>query len=119
MVELIERGDPAVMFCHWAGLYSHGKKTGLEACKKVITTINGKYRDRTIWMKTSEMARYQSAKELTKIEKRGREIVLTRHSPARALRWRLPRRATFRLCRTQGCPFRWLERRQATPSSPA
>lgn len=77
MVELIDRGEPAVMFCHWAGLYSHGKKTGFEACKKVITTVNQKYRGRTIWMKTSEMARYQAAKELTKIEKRGNEITLT------------------------------------------
>lgn len=77
MVELIERGEPAVMFCHWAGLYSHGKKTGLDACKKVITTLNQKYRDRTLWMKTSEMARYQAARELTSVQKRENEVILT------------------------------------------
>src|SRR6185437_4651471 len=56
MAELIERGEPAVMFGHWAGLYSNGSKRGFAACKRVITTLNEKYRDRTFWMKSSEMA---------------------------------------------------------------
>jgi hypothetical protein len=72
MVELIDRGEPAVMFGHWAGFYSHGTKKGFEACKRVITTINAKYRDRTVWMKTSEMARYWAARELTRIERAGK-----------------------------------------------
>ena len=58
MVELIERGEPAVMFGHWAGFYSNGSRRGFEACKRVVTTLNRKFRDRTVWMKTSEMARY-------------------------------------------------------------
>ena len=77
MVELIDRGEPAVMFGHWAGFYSHGTKKGFEACKRVITTINAKYRDRTVWMKTSEMARYWAARELTKVERAGDRVTLT------------------------------------------
>jgi hypothetical protein len=76
MVELIEAGQPAVMFCHWAGLYSHGTKKGFEACKRVISTINRKYRDRTLWMKQSELARYQVARELTRIGRDGNSISL-------------------------------------------
>ena len=51
------------MFGHWAGLYSNGSKRGFAACKKVITTLNKKFSDRTIWMKTSEMARYAAARQ--------------------------------------------------------
>jgi hypothetical protein len=77
MAELIERGDPAVMFGHWAGLYSNGSKRGFAACKKVIATLNEKYHDRIIWMKTSEMARYAAARELTRIERVGNKVSLT------------------------------------------
>lgn len=76
MVELIERGEPAVMLCHWPGLYSNGSKRGFEACKQVILALEGRYRDRTVWMKISEMARYQAARELTRIEQRAGEITL-------------------------------------------
>jgi hypothetical protein len=77
MVELIERGEPAVMFGHWAGFYSNGSKRGFEACKRVITTINAHFSHRTLWMKTSEMARYWGARELTRIDRKGAEILLT------------------------------------------
>jgi hypothetical protein len=77
MAELIERGEPAVMFGHWAGLYSNGSKRGFEACKQVITTLNRRFGDRTVWMKASEMARYAAARELTRIEREGRRISLS------------------------------------------
>ena len=73
MVDLIEAGQPAVMFGHWAGLYSNGSRAGFEACRKVIAALNGKYKDRTLWMKTSELARYWAARELTRIERSGRQ----------------------------------------------
>jgi hypothetical protein len=77
MAELIESGEPAVMFGHWAGLYSHGTKKGFEACKRVITTINQRFKDRTVWMKNTEMARYWAARELTKIERAGERVMVT------------------------------------------
>jgi len=67
MVELIERNEPAVMFCHWAGLYGNGGKAGFKAYQKIVTALNQKYRDRTVWMRVNEMARYAAARGLTKI----------------------------------------------------
>lgn len=68
MVELIERGQPAVMLCHWPGMYSHGTKEGYRDFQRVVVALEGRFRDRTQWMKLSEMARYWAAKELTRIE---------------------------------------------------
>ncbi len=71
MVELIERGEPAIMLCHWPGLYNQGTKVGFAAFKQMALALNGRFRDRTTWMKVSEIARYAAAKELTGIERRG------------------------------------------------
>jgi hypothetical protein len=69
MVELIQRGEPAVMFCHWAGLYSHGTKAGFTACKAAITAINHRFADQILWQKPSEMARHAAARHLTRIDR--------------------------------------------------
>ena len=76
LVELIERGEPAVMLCHWPGLYTQGTKKGFAALKQVIGALEGRFRDRTIWMKISELARYWAAKELTRIGRQGGRITL-------------------------------------------
>lgn len=70
MVELIERGEPAVMLCHWPGMYCNGTKEGFDDFKKVVLALEGRYADRTLWMKMSEIARYWAAKELTRIASR-------------------------------------------------
>ena len=70
MVELIERGAPAVMLCHWPGMYTQGTREGFGDFKKVVVALNTKYRDRTLWMKISEIARYWAARELTAIERK-------------------------------------------------
>jgi hypothetical protein len=67
MVELIERGQPALMLCHWPGIYSNGTKEGLHSFQRVVLSLNGRFADRTVWMKLSEIARYWAAKELTSI----------------------------------------------------
>ncbi len=69
MVELIERGEPALMLCHWPGLYSNGTKSGLKSFQNVVTALADRFGDQTIWMKLSEIARYWAAKELTEIQK--------------------------------------------------
>ncbi len=69
MVELIERDAPAVMLCHWPGMYTHGTLEGFSDFKKVVVALNTRYRDRTLWMKISEIARYWAARELTRIER--------------------------------------------------
>ncbi len=64
MVEMIERGEPAVMLCHWPGMYCNGQKTGFEDFKRVVLALADRYREQTLWMKVSEIARYWAVKEL-------------------------------------------------------
>jgi hypothetical protein len=66
MVDVIESGEPAIMVCHWPGLFYNGKKTGFNILKEIKRRLDQKY-DNLIWMKTGEIARYWAAKELTKI----------------------------------------------------
>ena len=76
MVELIERGAPAVMLCHWPGMYSQGTREGFNDFKKVVTALNTRFGDRTLWMKVSEIARYWTARKLTAIERKAAGFVL-------------------------------------------
>jgi hypothetical protein len=66
MVDVIESGEPAIMVCHWPGVYFNGEKVGFNILKEVIKRLNMKY-DHLIWMKLSEIARYWAAKELTSV----------------------------------------------------
>ncbi len=68
MVELIESRQPAVMLCHWAGMYCNGNRSGYHDFQKVVLALEHRYKDQTLWMKVSEIGRYWTAKELTKIE---------------------------------------------------
>jgi len=77
MVELIERGQPAVMLCHWPGLFNQGTKEGFGAFKRIVLALDARYRDRTLWMKGSEIGRYWAAKGLTRIERRNGRVTLT------------------------------------------
>jgi hypothetical protein len=74
MVELIERGEPAVMLCHWPGMYCHGSKQGFEDFKSIVTALHQRFAERTLWMKMSEIARYWAAKELTHVVRDGNAI---------------------------------------------
>lgn len=64
MVEVIEGGEPAIMVCHWPGIYYNGEKVGFNIFKEVVNRLHKKYNN-LIWMKLSEIARYWAAKELT------------------------------------------------------
>ncbi len=65
MVELIERGAPAIMLCHWPGMYTQGTKKGLHDFQAVVVALNRRFKNETQWMKVTEIARYWAAKELT------------------------------------------------------
>jgi len=94
MVELIERGEPAVMLCHWPGLYTHGTKKGFEQFKQVITALEGRFRDRMIWMKIGELARYAAARELTRIGRAGAKVALAAPFACASFTVRLPSAAS-------------------------
>jgi hypothetical protein len=65
MVELIEHGKPAVMLCHWPGLYCHGSKQGFLDFQKVVLALHERFSNRVAWLRLSEIGRYWAAKELT------------------------------------------------------
>lgn len=67
MPEVIARGEPAVMVCHWPGIYFNGEEVGFNIFKEVVRRLHSAY-DNLVWMKLSEISRYWAAKELTRIE---------------------------------------------------
>lgn len=66
MVDVIDRGEPALMVCHWPGIYYNGKEVGFNIFKTVVRRLERRY-DHLMWMKPSRIARYWAAKELTEI----------------------------------------------------
>jgi hypothetical protein len=75
MVEVIERGEPAIIACHWPGVYFNGEELGFNIFQEVVRRLHARY-DNLIWMKNSEIARYWAAKELTEIERAGGTVTL-------------------------------------------
>ncbi len=75
MVEVIDSGEPAIMVCHWPGIYFNGEKTGFNILKEIKRRLDQKY-DNLIWMKLGEIARYWAARELTTIEVQDNKLVL-------------------------------------------
>lgn len=75
MVDVIESGEPAIMVCHWPGIYYNGEKIGFNILKQIKKRLDQKY-DKLIWMKLSEIARYWAAKELTSITFQKNKMIL-------------------------------------------
>ena len=73
MVEIIERGEPALMLAHWTGIYWNGQELGFKIFQEVVRRLHARF-DHLHWMKLSEVARYSAAKELTRIERQGAHI---------------------------------------------
>jgi hypothetical protein len=66
--EVVARGEPAVLVCHWPGMYFNGEETGFKIFQEVVKRLHDAY-DNLVWMKLSEIARYWAARELTRIER--------------------------------------------------
>jgi len=66
MVEVIQRGEPAIIVCHWTGIYWNGLELGLDIFREVVKRLHATF-DHLHWMKLSEIARYWAARELTGI----------------------------------------------------
>lgn len=66
MVDVILRGEPAMMVCHWTGIHWNGEEKGFQVFRNVVQRLHARF-DHLIWMKLSELARYWAAKELTRI----------------------------------------------------
>ena len=76
MVELIQRREPAVMLCHWPGIYSNGREEGFRSFQRVVRSLEQRFSEQTLWMKLSEIGRYWAAKELTEITMTGNVMTL-------------------------------------------
>ncbi len=93
MVELIEAGRPAIMLCHWPGLYCHGSKRGFHAFQRVTTALAQRFSRQTLWMKLSDVGRYWAAKELTSLAlDDGSAVVIDAPLACRDFTIRVPRR---------------------------
>ncbi len=73
MVDVIGRGEPALMLAHWTGIYFNGYEVGFNIFKEVVKRLHARY-DNLLWMKLSEVARYWAARELTRIEPDGNTV---------------------------------------------
>ena len=69
--QVIDKAEPAILVCHWPGIYFNGLEIGFEIFKQVVQRLHARY-DNLIWMKLSEIARYWAAKELTRIDSQDR-----------------------------------------------
>jgi hypothetical protein len=76
MVDVIQRGEPALMLAHWTGIYWNGQELGFKVFQEVVRRLHTRF-DNLIWMKVSEVARYWAAKELTRIQRDNSGITLS------------------------------------------
>ncbi len=72
-LQVIDKGEPAVLVCHWPCIYFNGEEIGFSIFKEVVRRIHARY-DNLLRMKLGEIARYWAARELTQINKQGRRI---------------------------------------------
>jgi len=73
MVDVIQRGEPALMLAHWTGIHWNGQELGFKVFQEVVRRLHARY-DNLIWMKLSEVSRYWAARELTRIERAGDHV---------------------------------------------
>ncbi len=73
--EVIARGEPAILVCHWPGIWHNGEESGFKAFQEVVRRLEAGYRN-LLWMKNAEIARYWAARECTRIRKEGGKVSL-------------------------------------------
>ncbi len=73
LVDVIQRNEPALLVCHWPGIYFNGQETGFKIFKEVVKRLHSRF-SQLMWMKLSEIARYWAARELTGIRETGKSI---------------------------------------------
>jgi hypothetical protein len=91
--QVIDKGEPAILVCHWPGIYFNGEEVGFKIFQEVVRRLHARY-DHLAWMKLSEIARYWAAKELTRISQQGNRVVF--HAPFAAPRFTVRLKAAGR-----------------------
>ena len=94
LVEVIKRGEPALMLAHWTGMFFNGEEVGFKIFQEVVRRLKER-RDPIIWMKLNEVSRYWAAKELTTLHMTasGAEVRLNAPFACKDFTVALPRRA--------------------------
>jgi len=75
MVDVIQRGEPALMLAHWTGIHWNGQELGFKVFQEVVRRLAARF-DNLLWMKLSEVARYWAARELTRLERQGNAVAV-------------------------------------------
>lgn len=75
LVDVIASGEPAIMVCHWPGIYYNGEKNGFKILKEVVSRLGQKYNN-LLWMRQNDIARYWAAKELTTVSAEKNKLIL-------------------------------------------
>lgn len=73
MVDVIQRGEPALALGHWTGFYWNGQELGFKVWQEVVRRLHARF-DNLIWMRLDEVSRYWAAKELTRVEQNGAAV---------------------------------------------
>lgn len=89
--QVINRGEPAILVCHWPGIYFNGEEYGFQVFQEVVRRLHARY-DHLQWMKLSEIARYWAAKELTRIDRTENGLSLKAPYACPQFTLRLPRK---------------------------
>ena len=75
LVEVIEKGEPAIFICHWPGIYYNGEKLGFRIFQTVVDRLHHTF-DHLHWMKLTDIARYEAARQYAKISLSGEGIMI-------------------------------------------
>lgn len=68
LVEVISRGEPAIIVCHWTGIHFNGRELGFQILQEVARRLR-QHHPQARWMKLSEIARSWAARELTRLSR--------------------------------------------------
>ncbi len=98
MVDVIARGEPALMLAHWTGIWFNGYEVGFNIFKEVVKRLHAHY-DNLLWMKLSEVSRYWAARELTRIGRTGETVNFRAPfaCPDFTVRWETPTKSAPKL----------------------
>lgn len=69
VVEIVERGEPALLLSHWTGVYWNGEEKGFRVMQEVVRRLHARFANEVQWMKLADIARYAAARELSRFER--------------------------------------------------
>jgi hypothetical protein len=73
--QVIARQEPAILVCHWPGIYWNGYELGFRIFQEVVRRLDAHY-NHLQWMKLSDISRYWAARELTAFTWREQGVTL-------------------------------------------